>query len=73
MKNELQTLKEGIEHLIVISDVLESVRRKFNSSELYNGQQSLSTAIAQFKDAKGKLIAMQKQIEKNRNDEKEGN
>lgn len=53
--------------------MLESVRRKYNSNEMYNGQQSLSTAIEQFKEVKVKLTHMQKQLDTNRDDEKEGN
>jgi len=73
VKSELKTLSESIQYLIAISDMLESVRRKYNSNEMYNGQQSLSTAIEQFKEVKVKLTHMQKQLDTNRDDEKEGN
>ena len=73
MAKELKTLTEGIQHLITISDMLESVRRKYNSSELYNAQRTLSTAIAQFKEAKDILTKMHKQLEKIRNENQEEN
>ena len=53
--NERRLLEESIQNLIAISDMLESVRKKYKTPDMYGGQKLLCNAIEVFKREKNRL------------------
>lgn len=73
MNKELKVIKETIENLTFISNVLENTRKKLKTNVLFEAQTHIITAIEKLKEQENTLNQIQKihkkRIEENENEQ----